>query len=59
MEIVYKLREYFASLQEGNLRKLPDELLGEDYPGWVIKMNGEVGVGIVTDFAVKVNEKFY
>ncbi|TGB03509.1 PD-(D/E)XK motif protein [Halobacillus salinus] len=58
MELVYKLRQYFASLQPENIRKLPDNLLGEDYPGWVVKLNGEVGVGIVTDFEVKVNEKF-
>ncbi|MBH0231374.1 PD-(D/E)XK motif protein [Halobacillus yeomjeoni] len=58
MELVYKLRQYFASLQEGKLRKLPDELLGADFPGWVIKVGREVGVGIVTSEEVKVNEKF-
>lgn len=58
MELVDKLREYFASLQSGNLRKIPDELLGEEYPGWVIKIEGQVGVGVLAGSEVRVNERF-
>lgn len=58
MELVDKLREYFASLKVSRIRKLPDGLLGENYPGWVMKEKNEVGVGIIVDQEVKINEKF-
>ncbi|PBB06925.1 PD-(D/E)XK motif protein [Salimicrobium humidisoli] len=58
MELVYVLREYFASLELNRIRELPVELLGEDSKGWVIKEKNEVGVGVIINKDINVNERF-
>lgn len=56
MSPVEEIRNYFSSINEGKIIQLKS--FDPNYPSWVVKVSGSVGVAIKLDSDYLINEKF-